>query len=161
MLVQKEKLSKENQDTLNKLFHTSKCKDCNIKWQKLLGKNPHPKDRRGGLVFCCGFQFLDDNGCCPACKREWKRKPTYKQMLDRFNLVIQENIDLINEKFIGMDIINLKEINFKLPMPIGKKIYFVPLVMFAQLYNIQDNEKELEPFFEHLKESCKSYDIKR
>jgi hypothetical protein len=99
MQVLKQKDPKKiNLERLELLFNSSRCTKHRKYWQKALGKDASPKDKRG-TIFCCGFQRLTDDGKCPICLHLYKRQSTFDVASKRFDLILQQNQNLLNEKF--------------------------------------------------------------
>src|SRR5690348_2842866 len=144
VILETRKERKQRTGFLELLFRSSNCINCKRHWQKTLGKQASKKDRRGDTFFCpnrCGLQRPNEFGCCPICNRQVTRNPTYHLTIKRIELIIDENLHILGEKFSDQSgIINLKDINFKILLPIGKKFYFVPLILIAQFQNLTEKD---------------------
>lgn len=162
-------LSKKQQKVQNErnfllLFHSSSCRRCKKQWQKLLGKEASPRDKRGDTFFCknlCGYQRPDETGKCPICKTKVVRQPTYSISAERFRIIIDENKNLFNEKFADrLGLINVKELGINIPVPIGDRLVFIPFEILIEFNNLDVSDRsQFQSFFESIKVTYPSYKI--
>lgn len=164
VILTKKQTKLERTRNLQLLFHTSTCIPCKRSWQSALGQKISPKDKRGGTFFCvnlCGYQRPDETGRCPICKTKVVRQPTYEQSSERLRVIIDENRKLFDEKFDDrLELITIKELQIRIPIPIGKKLIFIPFELLIEFDNLDRTDRtQFESFFESIKKNCTSYDI--
>lgn len=146
------------------LFHSSNCRRCKKQWQKILGKEASPRDKRGDTFLCvnrCGFQRPTEDGKCPICGIIVVRQPTYSISAERFRIIIDENKKLFNEQFDDrLQLINVKELGINIPIPIGDRLVFIPFEILIEFYNLDVSDRsQFGMFFESIKNTYPSYKI--
>ena len=102
-------------------------------------------------VFCCGWQKLTPDGCCPICHRKIIKERIYKAEAQRFNTIYEQNKHIMESHAFT----EFERESIQIPVQIGHAHYFVPLRYFIEFANIPDHAS-YDKFFGHIKQQCHS-----